>query len=148
MIVFAVIFEGVLRIGRINRRRPRLDRLLDVEHRRQLVVGDAYQRHRFQRGAFGGGDKAEDRLALVAHDVGCERRLVVFAELDEAQQRVEIDRHVGGANDALDAGRARRSRIVDRADARMRVRAAQDFQVQQIGEAVIVVVGRRAGDMA
>ena len=29
----------------------------------------------------------------------------------------------------------------------MRVRAAQDFQMQQIGEAMIVVVGRRAGDM-
>jgi hypothetical protein len=30
----------------------------------------------------------------------------------------------------------------------MRVRAAQDFQVQQVGEPVIVVIRRRAGDMA
>ena len=29
----------------------------------------------------------------------------------------------------------------------MRVRTAQDFQMQQIGEAMIVVVGRRTGDM-
>ena len=48
----------------------------------------------------------------------------------------------------LTPGRARGGRIVDRADARVRVRAAQDFQVQQIGEAVIVVIRRRAGDVA
>ena len=89
-----------------------------------------------------------DRLAFVAHHVGRQRRLVVLAELDEAQQRVEIDRHVGRANDAFDAWRACRSRIVDRADARVRVRAAQNFQMQKIAEAVIVVIRRRAGDMA
>ena len=42
VIVFAVIFESVLRIGRVDHRRARLERLLDVEHRRQLLVGDAH----------------------------------------------------------------------------------------------------------
>ena len=42
---------------------------------------------------------------------------------------------------------ARRRRIVDRTDTRVRMRATQDFQVQQVGEPVIVVIGRRAGDV-
>ena len=75
------------------------------------------------------GNDGEDRLALVAHDVGRQRRLVVLAELDEAEQRVEIARHVGAANDPLDAGRARPRRCRS-ADARVRVRAAQHFEVQ------------------
>ena len=148
MIVFAVVLEGVLRIGGIDRKRPRLQRLLDVEDRRQRIVGDAHHRQRLKRRTFAGRDDGEDRLALVAHNVGGKRRLVVLAELDEAQQRVEIDRHVGCANDPLHARRARRRRIVDRADARMGVRTAQEFQMQEVGEAVIIIIGRSAGDVA
>jgi hypothetical protein len=148
MVVFAVIFEGVLRIGRINRHSPLLERLLDVEDSRQRVVGDVHQGERLQRRALAGRNDTENGLALVTHDIGRQRRLVILAELDEAQKRVEIDRHVGGPNDALDAGRPRRHRIVDRADARVRVRAAQNFQMEKIREAMIVVIGRRAGDVA
>ena len=148
MIVFAVIFERVLRIGRVDRRRARFQRFFDVKHRRQLIVGDAHQRHRLQCCALAGRDNAEDRFALVTHYVGGQRRLVVLAELDETEKRVEIDRHVCGPDDPFHARRARRRRIVDRANTRMRMRAAQNFQMQQIGEAVIVVVGRRAGDVA
>jgi hypothetical protein len=147
MIVFVVIFEGVFRIGGIDRKRPRLERFLDIEHRRQLIIGDANQRHRFECGSLGGRDDAEDRLALVAHRLGRQRRLVVLAELDQAQQRIEIERHVGRSNDALDARRTRGRRIIDRADVGMRMRAAQDLQMQQVGEAMIVVIGRGAGDM-
>jgi hypothetical protein len=92
-----------------------------------LIIGDAHQRHCFEGCPFARCDDGQNRLALVAHDVGCERRLVVLAELDEAQERIEIDRHVGATNDAFDARRARCRRIVDRADARMRVRAAKNL---------------------
>ena len=84
MIVLAVIFEGVSRIGRIDRDRSRLQRFFDVEHRGQRVIGDAHQRQRLERRTLAGRDDSEDRLALVAHDIGGERRLVVLAELDEA----------------------------------------------------------------
>ena len=147
VIVFAVILERILRIRGVDRRCARLQRFLDVEDRGQLIVGDAHQRHRLERRAFAGRDDAEDRLAFVAHDVRRQRRLVILAELNEAQQRVEIDRHVGGPDDPFHARRARRRRIVDRADARMRMRAAQDFQVQQVSEAVIVIIRRGAGDV-
>ena len=147
VIVFVVVLERVLRIGAVDRHRAGLERFLDVEHRRQRLVGDANLRQRFERRPLAGGDDGEHRLALVAHDVGRERRLVVLAELDEAQKRVEIDRHIGRANDPLDPRRARRDGIVDRADARVGVRAAQHLQMQEIAEAVVVVIGRGAGDV-
>ena len=148
VVVFVVIFECIPRISRVDRWRSGLQRFLDIEHRRQLIVGDAHQGKRLERRALAGRDDAKDRLALVAHDVGSERRFVVLAELDEAEQGVEIDRHVGRPNDSLDARRARRRRIVDRANARMGVRAAQDFKVQKVGEPVVVVIRRGPGDMA
>ena len=50
------------------------------------------------------GDDRDDRLALVAHLVDCKCRLVVLAEIDQAEQRVQIARHVRAANDSANAG--------------------------------------------
>ena len=91
VIVDVVIDERVLRIGLVDDRRAGLQRLLDVEHRRQRLVVDPHLRHRLERLALAVGDDGDDRLALVAHLVDGERRLVVLAEIDQAEQRVEID---------------------------------------------------------
>ena len=82
---------------------PRLQRLLDIEHRRQRLVVDADLRQRLVGFARAVGDDGDDRLALVAHLVDRERRLVVDAEVDERQQRVQIARHVLAADDAAHA---------------------------------------------
>ena len=68
--------------------------------------------------------------------------------MNEAQQRVQIDRHVGGSNDALDARSTGRRGIVDRANSRVRVGASQNLEVEQIGEAMVVVISRGSGDVA
>ena len=104
MIIDVVIGEGVLRIGLVDDRRARLHRLLDVEDRRQRLIVDADLRHRLERLALAVGDDRDDRLALVAHLVDRERRLVVLAEIDQAEQGVEIARNVGAANDPAHAG--------------------------------------------
>ena len=127
---------------------PGLQRLLDVEHRRQRLVIDPHFRDRLIGLARAVGDDGDDRLALVAHLVDRERRLVVLAEIDQAEQRVEIDRHVGAADDAADAGRAFRFRRVDAAQAGMGMRAAQYFEMQHALQLVVVEIGRGARDMA
>jgi len=49
------------------------------------------------------GDDGGDRLALVADLLDRERRLVVLAEIDKAEQRVEITGYVGAADDPAHA---------------------------------------------
>jgi len=75
-----------------------------------------------RRLAFGVGHDRDDRLALVADLVGRERGLVILAEVQEAEQRVEIARHVGAADHAAHAGRALGLAGVDAADARVMMR--------------------------
>ncbi len=77
-----------------------------------------------------------------------ERRLVVLAEVQKAQQRVEVDRHVGRPDHALDARRPLGRRGIDPADARVVVRAAQHLEVQKALEGVVVEVARAARDVA
>ena len=148
MIVLAVILEGVLRVGLVDHRRAGLERLLDVEHRRELLVVDPHLGERLERLALGAGDDRHDRLALVAHLVGRERRLVVLAEVQEREQRVEIARHIRAADDAAHARHALRLARIDAADARVMMRRTQHLQVQQAGELVVVEERGCAGDMA
>ena len=148
VIVDVVIDEGVLGIGLVDDGRAGFQRLLDVEHRGQRLVIDPHFRERLIGFPRAVGDDGDDRLALVAHLVDRERRLVVLAEVDEAEQRVEIDRHVGAANDAPHAGRAFRFRRVDAAQAGVGVRAAQYLEMQHALQLVVVEIGRGARDMA
>ncbi len=147
VIVFVVIFEVVMRVGFVDYRRARFERLLDVEHGREWIVVDAHERPRRERRRLGLRDDGNHGLALVADLVDGERRLVVLAEVDEAEQRVLVHRHVGAAQHALDAGRARRRCDVDVADPGVVVRAAHHFQVEQAFEGVIVVEPGPAGDV-
>ncbi len=91
VIVDVVIDEGVLGIGLVDHGRAGLQRLLDVEHRRQRLVVDPHLRDRLIGLARAVGDDGDDRLALVADLVDRQRRLVVLAEVDQAEQRVQID---------------------------------------------------------
>ncbi len=148
VIVFAVILEGVARIGLVDHGRAGLERVLDIEDRRQRLVVDTDLSQRLESLALRACDHRDDRLTLVADLVGGQRRLVVLAEVEQAQERIEVARHVGAADDAADAGGAFGLGRVDPADARMMMRAAQNLQVQQAGELVVVEKGRRAGDVA
>ena len=106
MVVLAVILEGVLRIDLVHHRRAGLERLLDVEHRRQRIVVDPDLADGLVGFALAVGDHRDDRLAPVADLVDRQRRLVVLAELEQAEQRIEVHRDVGAADDAAHARRA------------------------------------------
>ena len=77
-----------------------------------------------------------------------QRRLVVLAEVDEAEKRVEIARHVGAADDPAYAGRAFGFRGVDMAQPRVGLRRADHLQMQHALKLVVVEIARRARDMA
>jgi hypothetical protein len=120
----------------------------DFQNVGQHLVIDPDLVERLEGLALGVGDHRNDRLALVAHLFGGQRRLVVLAEVEQAQQGVEIDRHVAAGEDAAHAGAALGLGGGDRADAGMVVGAAQAFQMQHAVEAVIVEERRARGDMA
>ena len=148
VIVDVVIDERVLRIGVVDHGRAGLQGVLDVEHCRQRLVVDPHLCHRFIGVARTVRDDGDDRFALVAHLVDRQRRLVVLAEIDQAEQGVEVARHVGAADDPAHARRTFRLAGVDAAQARMGMRAADDFQMQHALQLVVVEIGRGARDMA
>ena len=148
VIVLLVVLEGIGRVGLVHHRGAGLDCLLDVEHRRQRIPVDADLGERGIGRRFALGHHGEDRLALVAYLVDGQQRLVVLAEADQAQQRVFVHGHVGGADHALDAGGALGRRYVDGAQARVRMRTAQHLQMQQALESMVIEIARAAGDVA
>ena len=148
VVVFVVVFESVGRIGLVHHRGAGLDRLLHIEHSGQRIVVDPHLGECGIGGGLAVGHHRHDRLALVAHLVDCQHRLVVLAEADQAQQRVLVDGDVGGADHPLDARIALRSRYVDRPDAGVRMRAAQHLEMQQALEGMVVEIARAAGDVA
>ena len=86
VVVYVVINEGVLRIGIVDDWCAGLQRIFDVEHGRQRLVVDPHLRDRLEGLALAVGDDGQDRLALVADLVDGQRRLVVLAEIDQAQE--------------------------------------------------------------
>src|SRR3954454_4337731 len=104
MIIDVVIDEGVSGIGLVDHRRPWFERVLYVEHDRQGLVVDPHLRDRLKCFALAVGDYGDDRLALVADLVHRERRLVVLAEIDQAEERVEVARDVRAADDPAYTG--------------------------------------------
>ena len=111
-------------------RRVRRHRLVDVDHVRQHLVVDLDQRERLVRDRSAGGGHGGDRMALVEH---------LLARHDVARHVPEVLRHplgpdigegllreVGRGHHRLHAGERLRLLDVDRADAGMRVRRAQD----------------------
>ena len=58
-----VLVDEVVRAVRLDHRRAVGDRLLDVEHGRQVLVGDLHRGRALARGALGGRHDGDDRLA-------------------------------------------------------------------------------------
>ena len=115
-----VLAEAVAGSGAVGMERLLLGRQLGVRDGRQLLVGDLDRGGGAAGllGALGGDDR--HRLAVVAHAVDGEHRLV--GDLEAVRLRA---RDVGVGQDGVDAGRGEGGGDVDREDARVRVRAAQ-----------------------
>jgi hypothetical protein len=96
--VVALVGEVVVAVVLVDDRRALLQRLLDVEHRRQVHVVDPHGGRTRERGGLGLGDDRDDGLTEVAHLVDGEDRLVVRGHADELQRRVQVVRDVGAGD--------------------------------------------------
>ncbi len=120
----------------------RPERVLDRHHRLEDVVLDP------DRVAGGGGrllvsrGDGGDGVADVPDLLVLEGALVL-----RHRQDPELDRKVLTGDHGLDAWNPAGRRDIDAADARMRMRAAQDLAVQGAGQHDVVGVDRLAGDL-
>ena len=108
-----------------------------------------------RRDQFGGvlgavgivGEDGGDRLSDIAHDLLRENVLAAFFEVLQCASRPQVDRRnvgdIGAGPDRDDAGHRRRLGRVDRPDAAIGDRRADDAHMQLAGE--IVVAGEAAG---
>ena len=134
-----------------------------MQHEGQLVVDDDKRLGGIERLRLGFGDHHGDRLADVAHLVGGQQQMRADEDLAAAgrgqlhvvarlRQRVVADgaEAVGGAigagEDAEHAGHRQRRRLVDRNDARVRVRRAHHRRVRLTGKTEIVGEAALPGD--
>ena len=122
-----------------------LRRLDLVEHRRQLLVFGDDELRRLLGDVRIGGEHDRDRLADVVHLVDREDRLVV-----EGRAVIGLGddlAHVLGCDDAIDAGHLPGRAGVDRLDAAVRDRAAENLAVQHAGQPHGVGVFGAPGDL-
>ena len=87
----------------VDERRAGLQRLLDVEDRRQDLVVDLHRGDGRHGDRLGLGDDRDDLLALEADLVDGKHRFVVRLDLDQAEDGVDVRRDVGVGEDADDA---------------------------------------------
>ncbi len=95
---------------------------VDRHHRRQHFVADVDERSGLLRGEFVFGDDARDRLADVPHFIDCEDRLILRRWKNAVPYR-----EIAPDCDRDDAGNAKRPFVVDGENARVCVRAPQQF---------------------
>ena len=134
-----------------EQRSVRLHRFVDVDHVRQDLVIDLDKRGGFLSDRFADRRDCGDRVALVEsllarHDVARDVPEILGDPLRTLILEFMV-REVLGGHDCLDAGQSLRLRGVDRADAGMRVRRADDLAVERAGRREIRAVHRAPGHL-
>ena len=126
----------------VNHRSARDHRLVRIKYRRKQLVFDLDFFDSFaRRGQRLGGDRS-DLLADITHLVARHDRLVG----DEHAESI-LPWHVGTGDDPLDAHYRFGVRGVDRNDARVRMRAAQNLHMQHARQNHVACVAQRAGHL-
>jgi hypothetical protein len=129
-----------------HQRRVRVERPAGLDHRRQHLVVDVDQLERVARGVPVVGDDKGDLLALEAHLVGGEHRLHVRGQ---RRRPGEVERlEVLAGDDRVHLRVRERLGGVDRHQAGVRHRRAQDRAVQHAGQHDVVEVVALAADEA
>ena len=123
----------------------RLHRLVDVDDVRQHLVIDRDQRQRLVGDRLAGRGDGGDRMALIEHllarhDVARHVPEILTATRSGPTYSNFCSGKSADGHHRLDAGQRRRLRGVDRADARMRVRRAQDAADQHARHRVVGAV--------
>ncbi len=126
--------------------RRRLDRLLDVEDRRQILVVDADAAGTLLGGGAGFGEDGADLLAHEQHVALGQHRLVVRPDADQPQDGVPVLRHVLVGEHPDDARHGQRRRDVE-GELRVVPRRADHHEVQGVGEVHVLVELGAAGDV-
>ena len=134
----------------VQDRRVGLHRVVDLDRPRQHLVVDLDQLAGLGRDRLGGGGDGRDRMAgeqrlLARHHVAAHPAHVLDAEHHRLVDR-EVD-DVARGDHRLHAGQRLRLRGVDRLDARMRMRAAQDLAPDHAGHGGVGGKGRASGDL-
>ena len=136
---------------RMRQRRSALQRFHGVDDGRQRVVVDLDGVDRVagdvRVGRDRDGDGVTDEVDAIAGEHGVARRFQI-GDGCRARHRAARIVDVGAGEDRDDARNGFRGRRLDAADARVRVRTAQDARVQQTGEPEIVGVGAEPLDEA
>ena len=109
-----------------DERGARRQGVVDGHHRRQNFVLDIDQRQRAKRRLLVVGNHRRDQIAVIAHLVDRENGLILDAHAVDGIEPLEVF----AGDDGVNAGSLRGARGIDSADARVRVRAAQDLGVQ------------------
>ena len=148
MIVLVVVVEGVVGVGLIDHRGVGRERLLDVENMRQHLVIDPHRSTCRACQAIAGGHDGQHRFALVGDLAGRDQRLVVTAEIQQAEKRIQVIGDIFPAHDTHHPLHALGGGCIDGADAGMVMRAPDAAHMQQPLEEVIVEIRRPAGHMA
>ena len=140
-----VIAEGDALL--VQDRRPRQHGDFRIEHRRQQLVLDFEQAAGFLGRALGLGHHRSDALADEADDIVEHVGIVGIDQMIfMRRRRVELARYVLPGEHPDDAGHRKRLVALDRFDARMRMRRAQNFQMQRVLRRQVERVMRFAGD--
>ncbi|MGY4503057.1 hypothetical protein ACVWYH_007014 [Bradyrhizobium sp. GM24.11] len=145
----ALRVRNAVRAGPIgmNERSARRHRLFGIDQRRQDLVVDLQPSASLLGSAFTLGDHGCDLLADEAHDViedagvlGVHPVLLVPCRREQHRGRILM------RQDRVHAGYGHRRRSVDRDDPGMRMRRAQQLDVQQAVDLRVERVARRAAD--
>ena len=125
--------------------------LVAIGHRRQRLDVDLDRLQRILGQSWGIGDDDSERLTNISHLAVCNHRLLVTPDFRRRIVTQRNGRHladVGRGNDRMDA-RARQRRCgIDRADATMRDRAAQDRRMKHPFTMQIVDILPASGEKA
>jgi hypothetical protein len=142
------LVDEVVRAPVRDDRRPSGQRLLDVEHRGQLLEIEPDERDRLEGRLLRLGDHRRDRLAPIARPLGREHLLLIRLDPDQAEDRVDVLRNVGGGERGHEAGHLLGRGEVDALDPRVHQRVADHLQMEHSGIADVVDVLGGAGDVA
>ena len=123
----------------VDQRRVRGHRGAWVGDRRQVFVVDGDQRCCLRRCRLGFSHHERHPVALEAHHVPTQDRLV------GVDQAVGVVGHIGGGEHSHHAGMAQRRARVDAADAGVRALRKDDLGVQHAGPHQVGRIGRRPG---
>ncbi len=138
------LVDEVVRAVLLERRR--LDRLLDVEDRRQLLVVDPDPPRPLLRRRPRLGEHRADLLAHEQHPVLGQHRLVVRLDADQPQDRVPVARNVLVREHPHHPGHRQRRRHVE-GERRVMPGRAHHHEVQRVREAHVLVEPGAAGDV-